>query len=137
MHGFRSVVLMLVCVLVACNGSSPTSGTSTPAAPPAPAATPPPTAPTDAASAWIGRWTGPEGTYLDVAADDGKYSVAIRNLDGERTFDADSYGGFLTFVRDSITEVIRPGSGAETGMKWLQEKSDCLIVNDGEGYCRD
>ena len=137
MHGFRSVVLTLACVLAACGESSPPPQTNTPAAPPAPAAAPPPAAPTDAASAWIGRWSGPEGTYLDVAASNGKYSIAIRNLDGERTFDAASTVSGLTFERDGTTETVHSGSGADTGMKWLQEKSDCLVVKSGEGYCRD
>ncbi len=32
---------------------------------------------------------------------------------------------------------IRATSGAETGMKWLSDKLDCLTIRPGEGYCRD
>ncbi len=28
-------------------------------------------------------------------------------------------------------------NGAETGMKWLSEKANCLTISPGEGYCRD
>ena len=40
-------------------------------------------------------------------------------------------------ARDGVRESLRPGSGVETGMKWLQDKSDCLVVKPGEGYCRE
>ncbi len=87
--------------------------------------------------AWLGRWTGPEGTYLEVLIDGQKYKVAIRNLDGVRTFEAaiTEYG--LSFERDGITENIAQGSGKDTGMKWLLDKSNCLFIKAGEGYCRD
>ncbi len=49
---------------------------------------------------WPGRWTGPEGTYLDVLADGQKYKVAIRNLDGVRTFEATITENGLSFERD-------------------------------------
>jgi hypothetical protein len=28
-------------------------------------------------------------------------------------------------------------SGAETGMKWLRDKLNCLTIRPDEGYCRD
>ena len=88
---------------------------------------------------WSGKWLGPEGTYLSLSQNlRGTYDVAIRNLDGERVFNATSdKDGVLTFTRDGVTETIRPGTGKETGMKWLTDKHDCLIVKPGEGYCRD
>jgi hypothetical protein len=88
------------------------------------------------ASAWLGRWTGPEGTYLDVLEDGPGFKVAIRNLDGVRTFEAKSTTDGLLFERDGAKETIKAGAGKDTGMKWLQEKSNCLVVNAGEGYCR-
>lgn len=54
-----------------------------------------------------------------------------------RVFEGQSAGDGITFERDSVSETIRAGTGAETGMKWLQEKSNCLVVRPGEGYCRD
>lgn len=110
--------------------------------PPAPAPTPPDrpaSAATraTAADAWLGRWPGPEGTFLDVQRGDaGHYRVTVQNLDGPRTFAATAEAGSLRFTRDGITETVRPGSGVDTGMKWLADKRDCLVVKAGEGYCR-
>lgn len=100
----------------------------------------PPAAPVVAAGVpgnWLGRWPGPEGTYLEVAGGPGTYDVTVRNLDGPRRFDAKAGSGTLVFVRDGVTETIRAGDGTATGMKWLAGKRDCLVVKPGEGYCRD
>ena len=35
------------------------------------------------------------------------------------------------------TETIIATSGKGTGMKWLADKHDCLVIKPGEGYCRD
>lgn len=89
-----------------------------------------------AADAWLGKWTGPEGTHLEILQDGNQYKVAIRDLDAVRTFDAVSIQSGLSFERDGITESITPGTGPDTGMKWLMDKSNCLVVKVGEGYCR-
>jgi len=89
-----------------------------------------------AADAWLGKWTGPEGTHLEILEEGNQYKVAIRDLDAVRTFDAVSIQSGLSFERDGITESITPGTGPDTGMKWLMDKSNCLVVKVGEGYCR-
>lgn len=89
-----------------------------------------------AADAWLGKWTGPEGTHLEILQEGDKYKVAILDLDTVRTFDAVSTQSGLSFERNGITESITPGSGPDTGMKWLMDKSNCLVVKVGEGYCR-
>ena len=86
---------------------------------------------------WLGQWNGPEGTFLRLEANDGKYKVTIQNLDGPRRFEGISSGNTIRFERDGIQESIHASNGAETGMKWLSEKSNCLTVRTGEGYCRD
>ena len=89
---------------------------------------------------WLGLWQGPEGTSLKLDEMNGRFSITIRNLDGPRRFDAKFDGkdgkGSLTFERDGVLETIRAGSGKDTGMKWFADKSDCLVVKFGEGYCR-
>ncbi|GGZ30554.1 hypothetical protein [Asticcacaulis endophyticus] len=85
---------------------------------------------------WTGKWTGPEGTWLEVKPLNGGFEVAIQNLDGVRTFPAAFQQGGLAFTRDGAEHIIRAGSGADTGMKWLADKTNCLIVMTGEGYCR-
>ncbi len=86
---------------------------------------------------WMGRWTGPEGTWLQVDRTGTGYSVTIMNLDAARTFPATVTADGLTFERDGVRENPRATDGAATGMKWLAEKSRCLTVKAGEGYCRD
>jgi len=99
-------------------------------------ATPPPT------DAWLGRWAGPEGLFLDVAAGDGsgRYALTIKaDLDsaGDK-FSGRAEGATIRFTRGGTEQTIRAGTGAETGFKWLATKKDCLIVVPGqEGYCRD
>jgi hypothetical protein len=121
--------------LAACQDRTPeaapaAAGASAPAAPaPAPAL---------ATDAWLGQWNGPEGTYLQLAGSGGQYEVTIRNLDGPRTFPGKAAGDDrIEFERDGVKESLRATNGAETGMKWLSEKKNCLTVRSGEGYCRD
>ncbi|MEN7529085.1 MULTISPECIES: hypothetical protein [unclassified Cupriavidus] len=86
---------------------------------------------------WLGKWTGPEGTFLELAGGHGKYDVTVQNLDGPRKFEGRYADGGIEFERDGTREVIRATNGAETGMKWLADKKNCLTVRTGEGYCRD
>jgi hypothetical protein len=86
---------------------------------------------------WLGRWNGPEGTFLLLEGGNGSYEVTIQNLDGPRVFPAVGEGEQVRFERDGATEFIRATDGAATGMKWLSDKSNCLTVRSGEGYCRD
>lgn len=88
-------------------------------------------------SEWMGRWNGPEGTYLDISEREIGYKITISDLDGPRDFEGMTAADSITFERDGKEFVIRPGSGAETGMKWLADKKHCLVVQAGEGYCRD
>lgn len=88
---------------------------------------------------WAGRWNGVEATYLDIRKTEqpGIYDIAISDLDRERIFTAIADGDTLKFTRDNQDEIVMPGNGEQTGMKWLSYKKDCLIVKTGEGYCRD
>ena len=85
----------------------------------------------------LGRWNGPDGTFLLVEGEGGKYVVTIQNLDGPRTFDGKAAGDAISFLRDGKTMTIRPSNGAGTGMKWLAKRKDCVVIEPGEGYCRD
>jgi hypothetical protein len=142
--GFRQTAVMLpialALTLAAC-------GKQAEAPLPAPTPSKPASAPTSVAASaaaatespdrWIGRWQGPEGTFVEVASESGAYRVTVQNLDGLRRFEARAApGGGLSFVRDGVTETLRAGNGAATGMKWLADKQDCLVVKAGEGYCR-
>jgi len=87
--------------------------------------------------AWLGRWTGPEGTFLSLDGGNGSYEVTIQNLDGPRLFEGLAVGAEIEFERDGVMERLRATDGVATGMKWLSDKTNCLTVRYGEGYCRD
>jgi hypothetical protein len=91
----------------------------------------------DSSAPLLGRWNGPEGTFLLLAGEGGKYVVTVQNLDGPRTFDGKGVDSTIEFVRDGKTMTIRPTNGAGTGMKWLAKRKDCVVIEVGEGYCRD
>ena len=91
----------------------------------------------DASTPLLGRWNGPEGTFLLLEGEGGKYVVTVQNLDGPRTFDGKEEGGKITFLRDGKMTTIQPTNGAGTGMKWLAGRKDCIVIAPGEGYCRD
>jgi hypothetical protein len=111
----------------------PSSTLSSPSGIPA---TAPPTAssPTDQ---WLGQWNGPEGTYLLLSKTGDHYVIKIQSLDGSATYEGISVGDRIQFKRGGKTEIIHAGSGEKTGMKWLLDRKDCLIIEVGEGFCRD
>lgn len=91
---------------------------------------------------WVGRWTGPEGLFLDIQPSPngqrGHYAIANKYmLDRQGDYAGVAEGAAIRFVRDGKELRIRPGKGAETGFKYLADRQDCLIVAPGrEGYCR-
>lgn len=86
---------------------------------------------------WLGQWNGPEGTFLRIAGGKGEYEVTIQDLDGPRTFNGRAVGEAIQFERNGVKESLHATTGNETGMKWLSDKSTCLTVRLGEGYCRN
>jgi len=89
------------------------------------------------ADKWLGKWIGPEGTYLELSKNGDHYEVMIQSLDGPKTYEGISASHGIMFQRNGKTETIRAGNGQDTGMKWLLEKKNCLVVQTGEGFCRD
>jgi hypothetical protein len=86
---------------------------------------------------WLGRWDGPEGTFLQISKSGDHYAVEIQDLDGPKTFEGFADGNRIQFTRDGKTEFISAGDGQATGMKWLTEKKNCLLTRQGEGWCRN
>lgn len=84
-----------------------------------------------------GKWDGPEGTYLRLSQDADKFIIEIKSLHGSRVYEGKAVNNLIQFVRDGQTETIKKGSGTDTEMKWLSKKNNCLVINPGEGYCRD
>lgn len=93
---------------------------------------------------WVGRWTGVEGLFLEISKDEpagpGHYHLHMRyGLDADQigTFEGQATAEGISFNRGDGPQLLRAGDGEATGMKWLLEKEDCLVVATGEGYCRD
>lgn len=106
-------------------------------APPA-EATDPATAPHRFAS-WAGKWIGVEGMYATITpAEPGKYKLEMQSdLDTKGTYDGQDSEHGIQFKRGTEQLTLRRGNGDETGLKYLAGKKECLIVKEGEGYCRD
>ena len=85
---------------------------------------------------WLGKWTGVEGTFLNLAGGDGIYEITIQNLDGLSTYQGKAAGKEIVFERNDEAVSIHANDGDGTGMKWLSGKTNCLTVAVGEGYCR-
>lgn len=92
--------------------------------------------PTDA---WIGKWIGVEGTTLDIqpAGEPGRYLLSLTLLDGKLSFEGVADGDQIGITRDGKAQFVRAATGKETGLKWLVEKQNCLMIQAGEGFCRD
>ena len=116
-----AILVVLLC-LAGCSGRKPESGS---------------TLDTSVTDRWLGQWNGPEGTFLRLTGGTGKYEITIQNLDGPRAFQGSAVDDQIQFERDGVKGSIRATNGAGTGMKWLSDKSNCLTVRPGEGYCRD
>jgi uncharacterized protein (DUF2147 family) len=143
--GFGIVLATIVVGAAACDPAAQTkpavNTTPAPAASASPAASssasPVAAAPASKADALAGKWTGAEGTYLNVAKKGDKYSVEIANLDGPQTFEGTAKGDVIEFTRKGKTETIKAATGAETGMKGLEKETNCVVVTKGsEGYCK-
>jgi hypothetical protein len=91
-----------------------------------------------AVAEWNGKWVGVEGLVLVIApgptAETRKLRVTL--LDGTSDYIGTVADGAIKFVRGGKTETIHAGTGAETGLKYLADKDDCLIIKSGEGFCR-
>lgn len=91
----------------------------------------------NAIAALLGEWPGVEGTYLIITPTPDGYAVEIADLDGPRTFQGRADGDAIVIERDGLPLRIRKGTGEQTGMKWLADSQDCVVVDANEGYCRD
>lgn len=90
-------------------------------------------------SNWAGKWSGIEGMYATITpAEPGKYKLEMQSdLDTKGIYDGEDSEHGIKFKRGSEELTLRAGSGDETGLKNLAGKKQCLIVKQGEGYCRD
>ena len=117
--------------------------TSTPATTASPALSPEVANPSEAAvQKLIGKWDGPEGTYLSITEKMGtdgkqqlprKFDIEIKDLDRAEKFEGRAKNGTIEFARKGKTETVK----AETGMKGFEKETNCVVVTKGsEGFCK-
>ena len=72
-----------------------------------------------------------KGLALDIARGDrpGTYRLHIALMDGANDYIGTADGDMIRFTRDGKAETIRHTSGADTGLKWLADKKDCLTIS--------
>lgn len=94
--------------------------------------------PAPVTDAWIGKWIGVEGLLLDIepSGDRGHYVLSVTLLDGTQSYDGTTDGDLIRFTRNGRPESIRAVTGDQTGLKWLAGKQNCLMIQQGEGFCR-
>ena len=142
----RIITIALLLLVTGCQDrhpSAPPPSSSSSSSPVTPSASRPSVSPTvfprganRHTDRWIGQWNGPEGTYLSLTRTGDKFLIRIKSLDGMATYEGVPVEDHIEFMREGKTESIRAGSGKDTGMKWLLEETDCLIIRFGEGFCR-
>ena len=71
---------------------------------------------------WIGRWNGPEATYLEISKSGHTYEIRIKDLDKVQTYRGTATGDSISFERNGQAETIRSGNGQQTGMKRPADK---------------
>jgi len=124
-----------------------TAGAPGPAATSSPAVSPEVANPSEAAlQQMLGRWEGPEGTYLSITDKKGadgkqqnprKFEIEIKNLDKAEKYEGTAKGKDIEFARNGKMETVKTATGAETGMKGFEKETTCVVVTKGsEGFCR-
>lgn len=141
----RSVLFLIFAAsavaLGACSGTPEVKPVSVPPAAPSPAVSPsvsPVTvSPSPKIDALVGKWSGVDGTYLNIAKKGDKYSVEVKGTDKAETFDGTAKGDTIEFTRKGKTETIKSASAEETGIKGLAGEKTCVVITKGsEGYCK-
>ncbi len=85
----------------------------------------------------VGRWSGPEGSYVNITEKDDKFAIVLANLDGPKTYEGTAKGSVIEFTRNGKTETITAATGEETGMKYLLDEKNCVVITKGsEGFCK-
>lgn len=96
---------------------------------------------THAHADWAGLWIGVEGQFVFITlTGPGAYELEMmgetaEQKDNIRVPARDAQDG-LSFERDGKTLLLRAATGEETGLKWLADKKNCLMVQESEGFCR-
>lgn len=135
----RANALVIAALATACAPAARNDeGAADTAAAVAPATTAAANAPVSHAE-WAGKWVGVEGMFVEITpTEGGGYSLTMQSdLDTQGTYAGVDAPGGIAFERGGRQLLLKAATGDQTGLKYLAGKSDCLMVAEGEGYCRD
>ena len=90
---------------------------------------------------WVGLWVGQEGLFVEVSlAKPGQYSLKMMGdpdqPDSTVILAGSDAPGGIRFERDGQQHLLRWVLGDEIGLKYLDGETNCLMVQEGEGFCR-
>jgi hypothetical protein len=113
------------------------TATASPTASPVPGPSGSPVAGAKTTDSLVGKWNGPEGTYLNVTKKGEKFEIEVKNLDGSKTYEGTAKGEVIEFTRNGKTETVKHATGEETGMKDMLKETNCVVITKGsEGFCQ-
>jgi hypothetical protein len=75
----------------------------------------PPAGGSVSAAKWLGKWNGPEGTFLLLSLNGNRYLVKIQSLDSLDAYEGVATADGIQFTRNGKTESIHAGNGEDTG----------------------
>ena len=90
-------------------------------------------------AAWAGKWTGPEGLYVNITpGTGGKIALEMQSdLVTKGSYEGMATADGISFKRGDEMLTLKKATGDQTGLKYLAGKKNCLMVKSGEGFCRD
>lgn len=88
---------------------------------------------------WAGEWIGVEGMVLTITPDapDTYKMTIVPDLETEATVTGRDAADGIAYDWEGEIKTLRAGDGAATGLKWLEGKKNCLVIEEGVGFCRD
>lgn len=88
---------------------------------------------------WAGKWVGVEGMFVEITPDKpDTYTIRIQpDLDTLAMVTGRDGPNGIDYPWQGATKTLRAGKGSDAELRYLDGKSDCLIVETGVGFCRD
>ena len=74
---------------------------------------------------------------IQKAGAPGKFTLLMDEGQGQTRYEGTADGPVIRFTRNGKDATLRAVSGEETGLKWLADRKDCLMVEPAVGFCRD
>ena len=90
----------------------------------------------------LGRWTGVEGSFVDIVPSQKDYMVTLAYWDPVlQTMQYENHRAYaaasgISFKKNKVEHTITLTDGNGSGMKWLQNAKLCIKINPGDGYCK-